>query len=97
MSDALDGCVYEEKWADQAGWIWVCVIHDQNSKHPVDGKSHLPCLAVDPYEEKTWNVFEHSDAVVASEQAYGRNPIEGTVSYPKRQHPRDYIRLIEED
>lgn len=30
---------------------WLCVLHDEISKHSVDGESHEPCVFVDPYDD----------------------------------------------
>lgn len=89
MTDALDGCVYEETWTDEVGYIWVCVIHGNNSKHDVDGDSHLPCLTIDPY-----NAFDmfHSRAAEVVTKA---NPIEAGHFHksfkPKKDTPLNLI------
>ncbi len=43
-------CRYEEKWTDEVGDVWVCIIHHTNSRHVVTSSdAKLPCLFLDPY------------------------------------------------
>lgn len=100
LPQTVPRCTYKEEWTDEVGYVWVCRIHGQNSKHDVDGESHLPCLEIDPYdspeEENYWkNIFDisHSEDAV---ETYGRNPIEGIVNYPKGSGDIE-LRLIQED
>lgn len=40
-------CSYTPRYADETGWIQVCVLHAQNSRHEGPG----PCLEIDPWPE----------------------------------------------
>jgi hypothetical protein len=64
IPDNLIGvCDYEERWVEEVGTIWVCIIHNQNSRHhgsnsrrlgdyiKIQEGSRLPCLALDPWPE----------------------------------------------
>lgn len=42
-------CHYREKWTDEVGYISVCVVHGENSRHTDSTHPNRPCLAKDPY------------------------------------------------
>lgn len=42
------GCRYEGKLDGIRGTVYICIIHDRESKHEVHSRSNAPCLAVDP-------------------------------------------------
>lgn len=51
--ELMERCWYEKRWSDEVGDIWVCVVHENNSKYPVESTiSHYPCLTLDPYTEE---------------------------------------------
>lgn len=41
-------CKYEKRWVEEVGEIWVCSIHNENSRFDIDC-GYAPCLAIDPY------------------------------------------------
>lgn len=43
-------CSYKPNPQIDGSVIWICAKHDMISKHSVDGESHEPCEAVDPFE-----------------------------------------------
>jgi hypothetical protein len=46
-------CTYEDVWTDEVGFVPVCVVHKDNSRHHEDSGEHRKCLKLDPYPAAT--------------------------------------------